>query len=40
MIATRKLTGESAARPMAEQYLRRFPGGTYAGAAQALLHVP
>jgi hypothetical protein len=40
MIATKTLTGESAARPMAEQYLRRFPGGTYAGAAQALLRAP
>jgi hypothetical protein len=40
MIATSKLTGEGAARPLAEQYLRRFPGGTYAGAAQALLRVP
>ncbi len=37
MIALRELYGTAAARPVAESYVRRFPRGSYAGAAQALL---
>jgi hypothetical protein len=37
MIALRELYGATAARPVAESYVRRFPRGSYAGAAQALL---
>jgi len=44
MLDKRKLTGwveeihgAAAARNVAEQYLRRFPRGGYAGAARALL---
>jgi len=36
MMATQKLVGAEAARMVAQEYLRRFPGGTYAGAARAL----
>lgn len=37
MIALRELYGIAAARPAAEAYVRRFPRGTYAGAARAML---
>jgi hypothetical protein len=36
MILTSKLKGSKQARPVAEDYLRRFPTGTYAGTARAL----
>jgi hypothetical protein len=36
MILTSKLQGHDKARPVAEEYLRRFPSGTYAGTARAL----
>ena len=36
MIAVEELHGAGAARSVAEQYLRRFPRGSYAGAARAL----
>ena len=37
MIAVEELHGAGAARNVAEQYIRRFPHGSYAGAAHALL---
>jgi ferric-dicitrate binding protein FerR (iron transport regulator) len=37
MIAVQEIHGAAAARNVAEQYLRRFPRGGYAGAARALL---
>ena len=37
MIAVEELHGAAAARNVAEQYIRRFPRGSYAGAAHALL---
>lgn len=37
MTATQRLQGATAARQIADEYLRRFPKGTYAGAARALL---
>ena len=37
MIAVEDIHGAAAARNVAEQYLRRFPRGSYAGAARALL---
>jgi ferric-dicitrate binding protein FerR (iron transport regulator) len=37
MIAVEQLHGAAAARNVAEQYVRSFPRGSYAGAAQALL---
>jgi hypothetical protein len=40
MIVTQELTGVAAARTVAEDYLRRFPAGTYAGAARALRRGP
>ena len=40
MVAIRRLQGAPAARALAETYLRRFPGGIYAGAARALLDSP
>jgi ferric-dicitrate binding protein FerR (iron transport regulator) len=36
MVAVRDLRGEEAARDLADEYLRRFPRGSYAGAASAL----
>jgi ferric-dicitrate binding protein FerR (iron transport regulator) len=36
MIAVEELRGAAAARTVAEQYVRQFPGGSYAGAAHAL----
>jgi TolA-binding protein len=40
MTATEKLRGIGAARDIAREYLRRFPHGTYAGAARALSETP
>ena len=40
MTATEKLRGLEAARDIAREYLRRFPHGTYAGAARALSDTP
>jgi ferric-dicitrate binding protein FerR (iron transport regulator) len=40
MILTRKLHGDTRARDIAEEYLRRFPEGSYAGTARALLREP
>lgn len=40
MILTKKLHGDTRARDMAEEYLRRFPEGSYAGTARALLRDP
>lgn len=37
MIAVEEIHGAAAARNVAEQYLRAFPRGSYAGAARALL---
>jgi TolA-binding protein len=37
MTATQRLEGAAAARQIADEYIRRFPKGTYAGAARALL---
>ena len=37
MIAVEELHGAGAARNVAEQYILRFPHGSYAGAAHALL---
>jgi hypothetical protein len=36
MVAVQKLYGRERARAVAEEYARRFPTGTYAGAARAL----
>ncbi len=38
MILVHKLRGADAARPIASDYLRRFPYGPYADAARKLLH--
>lgn len=40
MTLTDKLQGAARARPIAEDYLRRFPKGSYAGSARALLASP
>jgi len=40
MIVTQELMGVAAARRVASDYLRRFPTGTYAGAARALRQEP
>ena len=40
MIVTQELMGVAAAQTVADDYLRRFPAGTYAGAARALLRRP
>jgi TolA-binding protein len=40
MIVTQNLMGVAAAQRVAEDYLRRFPTGTYAGAARALRRGP
>jgi hypothetical protein len=40
MIALRELYGATAARPVAQVYVRRFPRGSYAGAAHILLGDP
>ena len=36
MVAVRDLYGVAQARTVADEYVRRFPRGSYAGAAQAL----
>jgi hypothetical protein len=40
MILTDEKEGRAAARPIAGEYLRRFPGGSYAGSARALQRAP
>lgn len=40
MVLTNELKGRAVARPIAEEYLRRFPKGSYAGAARALCRDP
>lgn len=40
MMAVKRLRGSGAARAIAEVYLKRFPSGTYAGAARALREAP
>jgi len=39
MILTDKLQGPAQARPIAEDYLHRFPKGSYAGSARSLIRV-
>lgn len=40
MVMTQKLKGIEAARPIADQYLGRFPDGPYAAAARTLMRAP
>jgi hypothetical protein len=40
MVLTHESRGSAAARPVAEEYLRRFSNGPYAGAARKLLQIP
>ncbi|HET7544544.1 MAG TPA: FecR domain-containing protein [Polyangiaceae bacterium] len=40
MVLTNELKGRAVARPIAEEYLRRFPKGSYAGAARTLSGEP
>jgi hypothetical protein len=40
MLLVQLLDGKPAARALADTYLRRFPGGTYADAARALSSTP
>jgi hypothetical protein len=40
MILTEKAQGPARARPLAEDYLRRFSSGSYAASARALIGVP
>jgi TolA-binding protein len=40
MTLTNELEGPAQAQPIAEEYLRRFPRGSYAGSARALRRVP
>jgi hypothetical protein len=40
MTATLRLHGQGRARPLAEEYLRRFPGGSYAAPARAIITAP
>jgi TolA-binding protein len=40
MTVLARLRGEEAARPVADEYLRRYPGGTYARAARAYASKP
>jgi ferric-dicitrate binding protein FerR (iron transport regulator) len=40
MILTDEREGRTAARPIADEYLRRFPAGSYAGSARALQRAP
>jgi len=40
LVLTKELKGRALARPIAEEYLRRFPKGSYAGAARALCDEP
>jgi hypothetical protein len=36
MILTNEAGGPTQARPIAQEYLQRFPAGSYAGSARAL----
>jgi hypothetical protein len=40
MILTNEMGGPAKARPIAREYLLRFPSGSYAGSARALERVP
>jgi TolA-binding protein len=40
MTVLARLRGDQAARPVAEEYLRRYPSGTYARAARAYASKP
>lgn len=40
LVLTKELAGPAGARPIAEEYLRRFPEGSYAGTARALRALP
>jgi hypothetical protein len=40
MTVLQRLHGAARARPIAEEYLRRYPNGTYAAAARALIRAP
>lgn len=40
MTLTKQLRGSAQAQLLAEEYLRLFPNGSYAGSARALLHAP
>ena len=40
MTLTEKLEGPARARPVAQDYLRRFPKGNYAGSARELIRAP
>jgi TolA-binding protein len=40
MTVLRRLSGDERARPVAHEYLRRFPGGTYASTARAIASTP
>ena len=40
MILTNEVAGPTQARPIAREYLLRFPAGSYAGSARALQNVP
>lgn len=40
LILTKELSGTRSARPIAAEYLRRFPEGSYAGTARALQELP
>jgi hypothetical protein len=40
MTATLQLAGQARARPLAEEYLRRFPNGSYAAPARVILAAP
>ena len=40
LVLTNELQGRALARPIAEEYLRRFPKGSYAGSARALRSEP
>jgi hypothetical protein len=40
MTATHRLRGSAAARPLAEQYLARYPNGAYAKPARTLVQAP
>jgi TolA-binding protein len=40
MTVVQRLHGAASARPIAEEYLQRFGGGTYAAAARALIRAP
>jgi hypothetical protein len=40
MTVIQRLHGDDRARPVAEEYLRRFGNGTYAAAARALTRAP